>query len=164
MEQIALQPHHHSCLAKLVFLRFTHKISAVDKDHAIALSGILRGVRLCKHYRRIVLMAGGAPAASNHVVSVGNRLPLGDTLHGVSAAKAYHIIISRNEVQAGGSRLFHNHLTAALIDNLGASCDNILRLQHPIQELNQKPARTVFHENFQRIGFVFPGINRRKSF
>ena len=60
-----MQPHQHAGMSVLVALCLAQKVPAVDKKHAIAASHILCRILLCNDYCRIVLVAGGSPAASN---------------------------------------------------------------------------------------------------
>ena len=120
MKKITLQSHQHTCLVKLILLRLTEKVPAVDKDHTVAVPGILRGVLLCHDDCRIILMAGSASAASDAVTSMSDPYPLQIPFHRMSSVETEQVILSRDKIQTSRGRLLHNHTRCAVIGDLHA--------------------------------------------
>ena len=163
MKKITLQSHQHTRLVKLILLRLTEKVPAVDKDHTVAVPGILRGVLLCHDDCRIILMTGSASAASDAVASMSDPYPLQIPFHRMSSVETEQVILSRDKIQTGRGRLLHNHTRCAVIGDLHASCNDILVFQYAVQQLHAHFAHVILQHDLKRLCFLLPGIHRRQS-
>ena len=162
VKQLIGKSHEYPGLVKLIPLRLTEEISAVDENHPPTASRVLCGPGLRQDNRRIVLMTGSASAAAHAEDTVVYPCPLEIPLHGMPPVKAKQVIFPRDKIQTGRSRFLHGDFTGTAVSDHSASGDDIFSLQHPVQKPDLHFAHRVFQKDFQSLRLLLLCIHRRK--
>ena len=120
--------HQEPGLIILILTGLALEASAVHKCHRVTASRILRGLMLRHDHRRIVLMAGRTPCASDLLHAVSDGHPLEIPLHGMTAVECKKVILASDHVEACRRQFLYGNMSVACIDDAHApSYDIILR-------------------------------------
>ncbi len=148
---------------KLVTLHLSLKISAVQKRHRVAAARIFVRLPSGHNHHRIVLMAGGSPAACDYLRPVRHRRSLHIALHRMAAIKTDQIKVPADPVQTCGLRFLQIDLTRADVLNAGAPGENIQLRKHTVKKSHLHLRGRIFQVNLQRLRLILTGIHRRES-
>ena len=147
-----IDPQSQAGLVELGILGVGLKTAGVDQSHAPAASGVLGGLMVTQHHKGILLMAGRTADAAYGVDSLGQRHPHRLPLPGVGAAQGNEVVLTSGEVQAYRRYPLQLHGALAPIAHPYSPGDQIVLLQHAVQQLNLQAGAAVPQLHRQGLG------------
>ena len=139
-------------LVELGVLGGGQEVAGVDQGHGPAPAGVLGGVPVAEDQEGVLLVAGGAPDAAGGVDPLGEMGPHRLPLPGVGAAQGDEVVLPGGQVQAGGGHPGEADGGGALVADPDRPGDQVVLLQHPVEELHHQAAGRVPEGHGEGLG------------
>src|SRR5699024_6599631 len=126
--------HKETGLIVLILTGLALEAAAVNERHGIAASRILCSLMLRHAHRRIVLVSGRTPCASDLLHAVSDGHPLEIPLHGMTAVECQEVILASDHVEACRRQLLYGNMSVACIDDAHAPGYDIILRQDTVEQ------------------------------
>ena len=128
--------------------------AGIDRHHAAAGAGFLRGLPVAEDHKRIVVMAGRTPGGGNRLDGICQVHALYLAFHGMTAVEVDQIPLPEGQVQAGRGHLVQLQRAIAVICQPDRTGNDILLCKHAVQEFQAQPCNRVLQAHGQRFGLI----------
>ena len=115
-------------------------------------------------HRRIVLVAGRTPCASDLLHAVSDGHPLEIPLHGMTAVECQEVILAPDHVETCRRQLLYGNMSVACIDDPNAPGNDIILRQDAVEQHGAHAGHPVLQHDFKGLRLIIIRIHRRQSF